>query len=314
MKNYSLKRILLSLYLILWSYALLAIHHSPVDSVGTEKRGSKNYILHKVESKETLYSISRKYGVAVPVIKDANPEIKSGLNVGQIVKIPYKAREIKNVVSSGKTHTVAPKETLFSISKKYGVTIDELKKANPELSAGLKTGQDLVVPAKGSEKVSVSKNKEKEEPAESKKSDARPAAKTEVKDTKKSVPDVDVNDDKDEKKESKKEDKRDVKSLSISPIAPPVSTSYKKVNETGFADLMTDSPTDLKYLALHKTAPAGTIIQVRNDENNQKIFVRVTGKFQSASGDKIILKMSPKALERLGAKGNKIPVSISYIP
>ena len=69
-----------------------------------------------------------------------------------------------------------------------------------------------------------------------------------------------------------------------------------------------------KYLALHKSAPIGTIIQVRNDDNDQKIFVRVIGKIAPPTTDKSILKLSPKAMERLGAKSEKITVSISYIP
>jgi LysM repeat protein/ABC-type branched-subunit amino acid transport system substrate-binding protein len=53
------------------------------------------FIMHKVEKKQTLYAISKKYNVSIEAIQNANPEIYAGLSEGVIIKIPQK--EIKTI-------------------------------------------------------------------------------------------------------------------------------------------------------------------------------------------------------------------------
>jgi len=135
---------------------------------------------HTVVPKETLFSLARKYGVAVDDIKAANPELQNGgLKVGQVIQIPpvknngqsaalvvteKAAPEKKQTpksapmttepvaaapTSSGTetvTHVVAPKETLYSLSKRYNVTVDEIKQQNQTLlTKGLQIGQTLTI-------------------------------------------------------------------------------------------------------------------------------------------------------------------------
>lgn len=135
---------------------------------------------HTVVPKETLFSLSRKYGVSVDEIKAANPELQhGGLKVGQVLQmppannngqsaevavtekaVPEKKQTPKSTtvttepvaeISSPSTaetitHVVAPKETLYSLSKKYGVTVDEIKQQNPTLlNKGLQIGQTLTI-------------------------------------------------------------------------------------------------------------------------------------------------------------------------
>lgn len=137
---------------------------------------------HTVEAGETLYSLSRKYGVSVEEIKMSNDGLKKGLKLGQVVKIPS-VRMIDSTESSiGSTvtptrevsqdkpvaanqepdqsqtpdagtadggtvnHKVAPKETLYSLSKRYNVTVDEIKAQNPDVAKhGLQVGQTLII-------------------------------------------------------------------------------------------------------------------------------------------------------------------------
>lgn len=301
----------LFVFLLVFSTLLFISHQGQSsilrDSIGLEKKGSKNFILHKVDPKETLYSISRKYNVSVGQVQQANAEIKSGISIGQIIKIPYAPPSIKSAVLGSRTHIVAPKETLFSISKKYKISIEELKRANAGLAMGLKKGQELIIPSKAAPK--TIKEKDSNEQTVSRKTENKEP----VKEITKEEPKITKPAKEEEEVKPKKESDVSTKSLAISSPPTTVASSYKKINESGFASLMEDNPTDLKYLALHKTAPVGTIVQVRNDDNNQKIFVRVSGKLNTGT-DKVILKVSPKAFERLGAKGEKIPISISYIP
>ena len=95
----------------------------------------------------------------------------------------------------------------------------------------------------------------------------------------------------------------------------PPTDNFNKITENGFAEVIEGNADSPKYLALHKSAPVGTIIQVKNEANGQKLFVRVIGKLQNGNpDDKVIIKISQKAYGRLSGVDKKIPVQISYIP
>ena len=118
--------------------------------------GGAKYAIHDVVKGETLYSLARRYGVTVDDIKGANKALADGLKAGTRIKIPV-AGEAKSQsafnqksASEGTTHKVAKRETLYSLAKKYGVTVEALQKANPEVvKGGLKAGQLLTIPSQG---------------------------------------------------------------------------------------------------------------------------------------------------------------------
>lgn len=136
----------------------------------------KTEVNHKVEPKETLFSLSKQFNVSVEDIKANNKEIlKNGLQVGQIIVIPTErtvdikqsttltdeapktietpkkeaaTTEVPSNPSLSKTikHKVEPKETLFSLSKKYNVSVDDIKQQNEALlKNGLQIGQTLTI-------------------------------------------------------------------------------------------------------------------------------------------------------------------------
>ncbi|WP_298394348.1 peptidoglycan endopeptidase [Flavobacterium sp.] len=131
---------------------------------------AQKVIKHKVKSGESIYSIAKKYDITQAEIFDLNPKLKGAvLGLNAEVKIPNKKfkekekpskkelaekKELVNVVQntevdngSKATHLVKPKETLYSISKKYGVTMETLCELNPALKTGnLKTGMKLQLP------------------------------------------------------------------------------------------------------------------------------------------------------------------------
>ncbi len=125
---------------------------------GTPKLVSKA-ITHKVEPKETLFGIEKKYDVSDEALKKANPDLeKLGLQIGQTLVIPSNSSSknpviplknvSKNVVPTSEKalfHEVLPKETKFSIAKKYGMTIQELEKRNPEIIPNLTIGYQLLI-------------------------------------------------------------------------------------------------------------------------------------------------------------------------
>ncbi|KUJ60133.1 peptidoglycan-binding protein [Flavobacteriaceae bacterium CRH] len=118
-------------------------------------------VRYKVSSGETINQIAEKFKVTPYDIYSLNPDARTGLVPNTVLLIPTsgKAVAVKKEVAATKTtaagkettHEVQPKETLFGIEKKYGVSDDALKAANPFLvTNGLQIGQILVIPGKGS--------------------------------------------------------------------------------------------------------------------------------------------------------------------
>lgn len=109
------------------------------------------YYLHTVEKGQTLFAIAKFYQRDVNDIVIDNPEAIDGINPGQILKIQIKKKSpaelSANDTASFITHKVEKSQTLYSISKHYGVSIEKIKALNPELSEGLKANQVLKIPS-----------------------------------------------------------------------------------------------------------------------------------------------------------------------
>jgi len=139
------------------------------------KAGSNSSgITHKVVAKETLFSISKKYNVAVSDIENWNKEaLKEGLKIDQEIYVSkpsatnktIASKEIKpvDVVKEEKvktststfSHTVVAQETKYGIATKYGLSVEELEKLNPQIVEGLKVGEILKIKTTQEKKVSI---------------------------------------------------------------------------------------------------------------------------------------------------------------
>ncbi|NLO70151.1 MAG: LysM peptidoglycan-binding domain-containing protein [Porphyromonadaceae bacterium] len=129
------------------------------------------FITHTVERRQTLFAISRKYDVSQELIIQANPQLRErGIQAGDVLRIPTNKKTVASAtpkpavsatptVSTERTlhigadgnyitHNVTQGETLYSISRKYSVTVNELKQLNPETTDGLRAGTVLKVPFK----------------------------------------------------------------------------------------------------------------------------------------------------------------------
>jgi LysM repeat protein len=119
-----------------------------------------NYIKHTLTTGETLSALAKLYNTTVGDIMRMNGmHADSKLVYGSVIKIPstqkntgkaQHAQTVKqNVVSSasGNTvrHTVVKGETLYSISKKYNVSIEQLKAWNHLTDNGVNLGSSLIV-------------------------------------------------------------------------------------------------------------------------------------------------------------------------
>ncbi len=103
---------------------------------------------HSVVKGDTLYSIARAYGLSVAELRAANGLSESSvLKVGQKLRIPGSSAPVR--------HTVAKGDTLFGISRTYGVAVDKIRAANGlAADATLKIGQVLTIPGAAAVKAS----------------------------------------------------------------------------------------------------------------------------------------------------------------
>ena len=101
---------------------------------------------HTVKSGETLFQISRMYNVAVNDLRKWNQLQSDQLSVGQILRVVAPEQvDVAGQRGGRTTHLVAPGETLFSISKMYGVTVAELRAWNELQGSDLAVGQELLI-------------------------------------------------------------------------------------------------------------------------------------------------------------------------
>ena len=136
-----------------------------------KKLNGIEYYVYTVQTSEGLFAIGRKFEISPAEISKTNPEIEKGLKAGQQLLIPVKTslslskktNEKTTYISQNKEfiqYTVKKKQTLFSISKKYNLSQEEIIKYNPEIINGLKEGTVLQIPKET--KLSKKKIKENE--------------------------------------------------------------------------------------------------------------------------------------------------------
>ena len=100
-----------------------------------------NKIYYTVKSGDTLWSIARRFGLTVNQIKEVNNLKDNFLSIGDLLYIP--SNETKTVTKD--IYTVKKGDTLYSIAKKYNLSVDELKSLNNLTNDTLKIGQKLCV-------------------------------------------------------------------------------------------------------------------------------------------------------------------------
>ena len=109
---------------------------------------------YTVQKSEGLYRISKNFNVSQEELVTLNPKLqKEGLKFGQVILIPVKDAP-QSADSSYVKHVIAPKETLYAISKRYGVSVAELQAANPVVSKNMPIGAILLIPLRASQAAS----------------------------------------------------------------------------------------------------------------------------------------------------------------
>ncbi len=100
---------------------------------------------YTVKAGDTLYSIANKYGLTVNELKQLNNLTSDILSIGQVLNVSYSGTSITPSNPSN-TYVVKSGDSLYSIARRYGVTVDALKSANGKTSNLLSIGEVLVIP------------------------------------------------------------------------------------------------------------------------------------------------------------------------
>ncbi|GGH37699.1 LysM peptidoglycan-binding domain-containing protein [Dyadobacter endophyticus] len=303
---------------------------SAVDSVGVEKVGGKIFVIHKVNQGQTMFAVVRQYGTTIHALREANPGMSDQIQSGQTIRVPYtpkatkkdsrkddKKEEKKELVKAevketkpvadtpsvatstsapsapataapaNGIHKVEPGQTLYRVAVKYGVLMADLRKWNNLTDDNLKDGQELIVSEKGAEKAAA--------PVVT--PPAPKVATTVVKDSVKAkavVPEKVVK--------------------PVEEVAPPKVVKSKKKSESGLAEVIETDESTSKFLGLHRTAPIGSLVEVLNEYNQEKIIVRIIGRIPDTSvNDDIVIKLSSRAFEKVSPNSKRFRAVVSYL-
>jgi len=285
MKNYKLT------LLIAFLFGLnLAAKATTLDSLGLKKENNKTFLLFKVGPKQSLFSILKRYNLSLTEFKSANADIEIPVKTGEILYIPLHYLEESNPApkvveekapespKEAEIHIVAPKQGLLSVANMHKVTMAELRKWNNLTSDRLQEGQRLIVSDPTGTKSTIVVDKASLLPAKTTTAVTPPAPTL----------------------------------VAEAPAKEKGPEDIKKKIETGIAELIDVPDNSGKFLALHRTAPIGTLVLVKNLTNNQSIWVKVIGRLPGGDS-KVIIKLSPKAFEKLNAVDKRVRAEISYL-
>lgn len=273
------------------------------DSIGVENVNNKQVILHQLEPKETYYGLSRQYDVPLQDLIQFNNN--KPLKIGEIIRVPTSrpvlsaseiaaqaaSREAEREVAAAETTTHVPHvqlapgeytvyivskgETLFNVSRRFGVPVESIKLANGLANDSIREGQNLQVP-----KQPIALPVEAiEEPIV----------------TASSVIDT----------------------LSSSDTAfelPKNRYGIREVTQKGTGVWIEDLNQDgASMLALHNTAPVGTVVKVTNPMTNLSTFVKVVGKFvENADTQGSLIVLSKSVASIIGILDRRFQVEIAY--
>ncbi len=285
MKNYKLT-LLIAILIVL----NLAAKATSLNSLGLKKENNKTFLLFKVGPKQSLFSILKRYNLSLTEFKSANSDVEIPVKTGEILYIPLHYLEESNPApkvveekvaeapKEAEIHIVAPKQGLLSVANMHKVTMAELRKWNNLTSDRLQEGQRLIVSDPSGIKSAIAVDKASLLPSKTTSAATAPAP----------TP------------------------VAEAPAKEKGPEDIKKKIETGIAELIDVPDNSGKFLALHRTAPIGTLVLVKNLTNNQSIWVKVIGRLPGGDS-KVIIKLSPKAFEKLNAVDKRVRAEISYL-
>ena len=309
---------------------------APPDSIGVEYRNNKMLIRHRVTPGETLYGLARRYKVPVENIVEANSGQKGQLVTGQIVLVPRErvvltpapaprkavavaapvsaaVRALPTDTHGNRVYKVAAGMTLYGIARRFQTTPAELARLNGfAANYNVRVNEEVIIaaPATGAAgpPAPVAATPRPAAPA------PRPAT---------PAPAPASRPERTEVVEQAARDKArdEAAAATVTPESEEkertptrASEIVRRVSESGLAMAIPTDASD-KYLALHKTAPVGTIMEVRNIMNGMAVYVRVIGKLpDTGENTNILVRLSKRAVQRLATPDQRFRVETNYVP
>jgi len=283
-----LRRLVLSICI-----AIISINASAsIDSINVEELNGYKNIVHKVEAKESYYSIARKYSVNPQTVIQFNSN--RSLQIGTIIRVPTERPFIESNNKKPQTsnnskvavveYKVGAREFLGMIARKFNTTVEDLKTLNNLTSNNLAIGQIIKVPYGTAPQEQLAP--------------APPAPlDTIMVSSKNQTTQIDSS-----------------KNASDRLKLPPARYGLREVNERGVAIWMADDNLDgTKMLALHRTAPIGTIIKITNPMTGKSTFAKVVGKFtENESSKDVIIVVTKAAADLIGVMDKRFQALLVY--
>ncbi|MBS4072174.1 MAG: LysM peptidoglycan-binding domain-containing protein [Algoriphagus sp.] len=298
------------------------VNSAPVAS--TPVATTPKSITHKVTSGETLFSISKKYGVTIESLKEWNKLSGNGVKVGQVLTINEAGSTQTQVASATKpSEPVTVREQPKVEEKKVEApkAKSETVKSKPEpvkaasspvatsapiapgdwISHTVKSGETLF--SLSSEYGSSVENLIQWNALTSNNLRAGQVIKVgRAPEGPSTVPIVGT-----------PKVASSTAEMNVEPTPENTSGGFKNIKETGQAELIEGTGGHKKYLVLHRTAPVGSVIRVKNEENDLTIFARVVGTLpDTGDNSKLVIKLSQAAFDQLKAVNQRFPVEILY--
>jgi len=274
---------LLTLCLMLNTETQAKLTSSIIDSIGVENNSGKQVILHRLEAKESYYSLSRKYAVQPKEIISFNNN--KSLKIGDVIKIP--TNRIFNSTSPASApatvaatdpvnadnsiqYRVGAGETLYTIAKRFQVSVAQIVQKNKlKNEQDIKAGQTIYIP-QGAPIQRV--EEQPEEPIEIEVAEEKQRA------------------------------------------LPSNRYGLRQVDEKGVGVWMDGLNAEGgNMLALHKTAPIGTVVKITNPMTQKTTFAKIVGKYTDNSNTRdAVIVISKATANLLGILDKRFLINISY--
>ena len=265
-----------------------------LDSVGVENLDGKKVVLHKLEPKDNYFSIGRRYNIKPNLIIQFNSN--ASLRVGQIIKIPTEQPFLSAAAQNNTTTTsttgdntaieykVSAGETLYAISRRFNIKVEDIISQNDLISNSLTPGQILKIKSVA--------------PTVTPPTIIQPTITAMG------------------KRDSTLIAQADSTNVTAERRLPANRYGLTERNERGVATYMDDTGLGLdpnKKLVLHRTAPIGTVLKITNPMTNRTTFAKVVGSFtENAATKDVIIVLTKSAADALGALDKRFQVNISY--